>query len=312
MADSIKRILLLMDNASSHVLPGSDSTELHGLKCISLSNITIVFLPPNTTSVIQPLDAGIIAAFKQRYRAELLRWYVQQFDSDSTRDLSKQLPDIRQAIIWSAQVWQDISEQTIRNCWRKVQILPPTWSADINNLDERERTRQNEAIADLSSLISSLNLGSDALEPEEYEAFPGEDEVGDNYLWQSAQDINALPQLFCIVSTLTMQVEQVMTDEELVAFVTASNQPSADQEMEAADSNETEAEAEVLIPCLSEAQGQLMGLARLVGDEPSFSAADEMFLNRLSSKLSKINVSRLHRRQQQSITSFFAPRPASD
>ena len=174
-----ERILLLMDNATSHAIPGSDSTELHGLKCISLSNITIVFLPLNTTSVIQPLDAGITAAFKQRYRAELLRWYVQQFDSDPTRDLSKQLADIRQAITWSAQVWQDISEQTIRNCWRKVQIHPPTWSADINNLDERERARQSEAVADLSSLISSLNLGSDALQPEEYEAFPGEDEVGE-------------------------------------------------------------------------------------------------------------------------------------
>ena len=125
MADSNKRILLLMDNASSHAIPASDSTELRGLKCISLSNIMIVFLPRNTTSVIQPLDAGIIAAFKQRYRAELLRWYVQQFDSDPTRDLSKQLPDIRQAITWSAQVWQDISEQTIRNCWHKVQILLP-------------------------------------------------------------------------------------------------------------------------------------------------------------------------------------------
>ena len=179
MADSNKRILLLMDNASSHAIPASDSTELRGLKCISLSNIMIVFLPRNTTSVIQPLDAGIIAAFKQRYRAELLRWYVQQFDSDPTRDLSKQLPDIRQAITWSAQVWQDISEQTIRNCWHKVQILPPTWSADINNLDERERARESEAVAHLSSLISSLNLGSDALQPEEYEAFPGEDEVGE-------------------------------------------------------------------------------------------------------------------------------------
>ena len=95
-----------------------------------------------------------------------------------------------------------------------------------------------------------------------------------------------------------MQVEQVMTDEELVAFVSVSNQPSADQDMEDAEGSEAEAEVEVVIPSLAEAQGQLMGLARLVGDEPSFSAADEMFLNRLSSKLSKINVSCLHRRRQ--------------
>ena len=70
-----------------------------------------------------------------------------------------------------------ISAQTISNCWRHTGILPPTMSAEIASSDERERQRDNAAAAELSHLIHSLNLGSDALTAEEYEQFPGEQEV---------------------------------------------------------------------------------------------------------------------------------------
>ncbi len=42
-----KKIVLFLDNASSHALP-------------ELSHIKLVFLPPNATSKVQPLDAGIL------------------------------------------------------------------------------------------------------------------------------------------------------------------------------------------------------------------------------------------------------------
>jgi hypothetical protein len=49
-----RNILLLVDNASCHS-PYEDTT---------LSNITLHYLPPNTTAHLQPCDAGIIYSFK--------------------------------------------------------------------------------------------------------------------------------------------------------------------------------------------------------------------------------------------------------
>lgn len=49
-----RNILLLVDNVSSHQLEEGEE----------LSNIKLHFLPPNTTSHLQPIDQGIIRSFK--------------------------------------------------------------------------------------------------------------------------------------------------------------------------------------------------------------------------------------------------------
>ncbi|KAL4234901.1 Tigger transposable element-derived protein 2 [Mactra antiquata] len=54
-----RHILMFLDNASSH---GNELT---------LSNVTLKFLPANTTSHLQPLDQGVIRNFKGLYRKHL-------------------------------------------------------------------------------------------------------------------------------------------------------------------------------------------------------------------------------------------------
>ena len=54
------KILLFIDNCSAH--PHLD-----------FSNIKLAFFPPNTTSKLQPMDAGIIQNFKLIYSKKLLR-----------------------------------------------------------------------------------------------------------------------------------------------------------------------------------------------------------------------------------------------
>eukprot|EP00644_Phytophthora_capsici_P013247 jgi/Phyca11/14052/fgenesh1_pg.PHYCAscaffold_5_\ len=65
-----RNILLLVDNASSH-----KTSEL------TLSNVNVQFLPPNTTAFLQPMDAGIIATFKKMYRKKQLKWVYDKINS---------------------------------------------------------------------------------------------------------------------------------------------------------------------------------------------------------------------------------------
>lgn len=50
-------------------------------KNIKLTNIELVYLPPNTTAHLQPMDAGIIRSFKAKYKKEFCNHIIRQFDS---------------------------------------------------------------------------------------------------------------------------------------------------------------------------------------------------------------------------------------
>ena len=64
-------VLLFLDNCSSH-------------PHLELSNVKLSFLPPNTTSRLQPMDAGIIQTVKLRYRKKLLQHICFLMDEEST------------------------------------------------------------------------------------------------------------------------------------------------------------------------------------------------------------------------------------
>ena len=99
-----RSVLLLMDNTGCH------PSELQH----KYTNIEIVFLPPNTTSILQPLDLGIIQNFKLWYRKLIFRHVLAKIEVCTTvSEVTKSLT-ILHAIKWVAEAWKQVSFDTIK------------------------------------------------------------------------------------------------------------------------------------------------------------------------------------------------------
>lgn len=106
--------LLLLDNAPSH--PGTEAlTHETEDGCIQAH-----YMPPNVTSVIQPMDQGVLENLKRRYKRDLLRRLLlgsEEFGSYA--EYAKQLT-VKDALYMSAKVWGEIKQESLERAWNKV------------------------------------------------------------------------------------------------------------------------------------------------------------------------------------------------
>ncbi|CAI6003842.1 unnamed protein product [Closterium sp. NIES-65] len=144
-----REIAVLLDNASSHMLRDECawSEIVCGMRTTRLSNVRIIFLPPNTTAFTQPLDQGIIATAKARYRQHWLRAFTALWNDDgATSAVARYRPNLRDVLGWLSDAW-----------------MSPTPHAypDIELDDD---------IDDVGDLIGGLGLGTGAMTAVEYVA----------------------------------------------------------------------------------------------------------------------------------------------
>jgi hypothetical protein len=106
-----RHILLFQDNFKGHIVPDD-------LECIRVINFA-----PNLTPHVQPADAGIIRCFKAHYRTHYIHRAINRYDSGVT---PSQIYDIDQltAMRLAETAWDEVSAETIYNCWLKARILP--------------------------------------------------------------------------------------------------------------------------------------------------------------------------------------------
>ena len=115
-----RKIALIVDNCPAH-------PTVTGLEWIEL-----IFLPPNTTSVTQPMDQGVIRALKAKYRSLAVRKQLANLEK------GKQLPKISilTAMTMLNKAWGSIPDRTFLNCFKKSGISEESAEKALNDEDD--------------------------------------------------------------------------------------------------------------------------------------------------------------------------------
>lgn len=210
MGARCRKILLFVDNCAAH--PHDTS---------SLRNIKVIFYPPNCTSVLQPLDMGIIKCFKQKYRKMLVQKALCLLDSQDGNKAALKIT-ILQAIHYVAASWQKISQSTISNCFAKcgvVQASPSSsqeveqedtdaFEADWKKLDPNNVGFENYANCDSDLVTCGVQsvdaLCDEALAPENSDEEPADCEATDETVPSFSEAYAAFEKVksFCYAQTL--------------------------------------------------------------------------------------------------------------
>ncbi|XP_046389310.1 tigger transposable element-derived protein 1-like [Ischnura elegans] len=105
-------MLLVLDNAPGHPPHIVDLSE----------HIKVVFLPPNTTSIIQPMDQDVIATFKAHYVRRTFSKLIEETDGGDRRlvkDFWRKI-NIKHAIDIVAEAWAAVSSTCMNGVRKNV------------------------------------------------------------------------------------------------------------------------------------------------------------------------------------------------
>ena len=135
-------VALVMDNFSGHDTECVDSTGQVELFLAFLSfrfaifcyKVNVFFFPPNSTSVHQPHDQGIISVVKVDYKKRMLTNFIDVYDNiEQLNQLASQAKKGRKGLNVPATIldatnilkeaWDNVSASTILGCWRHSQCL---------------------------------------------------------------------------------------------------------------------------------------------------------------------------------------------
>lgn len=166
------KVLLILDNAPSHP------------KDLYHSNVKIIFLPPNTTALLQPLDQGIIATFKAIYIRKSLEWILNKIESEDIGVVKAwKLFTILDCITLIDSSMKEIKPTTLCSCWKKI------WPDSIQSVNPIQSSQIIiESIVELAKSLGGE--GFDDITGEEFEELLVEEEINEAHLIQMISDIH--------------------------------------------------------------------------------------------------------------------------
>lgn len=102
-----QKAILILDNAPGHPddLVSDDK------------QITVMYMPPNCTPLMQPMDQHVIQAVKLYYRKKLLKKIV---DSETAIITSLKNINLKDVVYSLAEAWHRVSNELIRKSWKRL------------------------------------------------------------------------------------------------------------------------------------------------------------------------------------------------
>jgi hypothetical protein len=119
-----QKAILLLDNAPSHP---SD---------LKKNEVRTIFLPPNVTLLIQPMDQGVIESLKRRYRSKFMSSLIEKTATGFSLIEAVKSINIKDVIYMLAAAWEELPPSTLEKSW--IKLCP-----NIND-DQTAEVQENE------------------------------------------------------------------------------------------------------------------------------------------------------------------------
>ena len=254
-----RKIALIIDNCPAHPdVPALEWAEL-------------IFLPPNTTSVTQPMDQGVIRGLKVKYRSLAVKKQITALEKGS------QLPKfsilIAMPMLTNAYK-SSIPNGTFTNCFKKSGISEVSTERALNDDDDR---------------FASLDVEEDIMEDLENDLEVMKEKFNMNFELTAEELVDI---------AFEISVTGAVSDADIIAEVTGRPHDADDEE----DSDNEEQPAE----CLTKPSfNDVMNSITILEDYSLFSNFGEDLMKALKEVNRAINLDRLFNKKQSNIEDFF-------
>ncbi|XP_066231912.1 zinc finger MYM-type protein 1 isoform X2 [Saccopteryx leptura] len=149
------KALLILENTPAHP-PGLEDDILDEFKFVK-----VLYLPPKTTLVLQPMDQQVISNFKKLYTKHLFCRYFEVTENTNLtlREFWKDHYNIVICLRIIDLAWQEVTRRTLNSAWKKL------WPDVVADRDfkgfEPETETEVEALEEIVSLGKSMGLEVD-------------------------------------------------------------------------------------------------------------------------------------------------------
>lgn len=210
------KVVLILDNAPSH----PKKEELDAIN----SNFEILYLPPNVTAIVQPMDQGAISLTKKCYKKNLLRSAL--FYHGGTVSYLKQI-NLCDCFINLKRAWESLQVSTLSKMWKPL-------------LGESYIVNEEASLTTLPSTSNEESVNNAANEPET--VF---DEIFSQFCQNLAETEHPVQETEKLVSKWYDEDDAdigwgPLTDDEIVNLIT--NRQVEDVDVSSNDENENNTE----------------------------------------------------------------------